>query len=137
MYKVAVLNCKDKFKEWIEKNGGVTVWQNTKTTKAATNEIFTPALTENGKEYPRPSNAVAFKETVKDLGRFKFAREIKEVKRIKIAYKIEDEGATLRLTQHTLNKLKKAMETYGNDAKYYLDFGSKTAIITVPVWEEE
>ena len=135
MYKIAVLDCKDKFKEWIDKRGGITIWKNINLSNPGAGEMFTPALTTEGKEYPKPSFTVSFHETVKDLSKFIFVKEIKEVKRIKVAIRKSSNGLILKLTTPSTNKLQKALAKYGDNSRYHFDYDRQEAVISIAIWE--
>jgi len=43
-----------KFKEWAETRGGILSWINEEIASSQATEVFTPALTTEGKPYPSP-----------------------------------------------------------------------------------
>lgn len=140
IYKVAVPNMRSKFKDWIENRGGVTVWHNVNMSTNA-GDTFTPALTEDGKPYPKPSVSVSQGKTVKDLQQFKFLKEMKEEKRIRVFTRMGSQGFITKLTDDSSVRLKNALAVVGEDAYYHFEEKEgpkgiiKEAVIEKAIWE--
>lgn len=136
--EICVLGCKEKFKTWIDSRGGVKVWRNINLSNPDAGNQFTPALTGDLQSYPKPHWSVEFQELVTDLGRFKFVKEIKEIKRVRIAVRQSSNGLMLKLTDASSRKVRKACEKvkeqYGTAGMYRFEFNE--AIIEVPVFED-
>ncbi|MFH1739031.1 MAG: hypothetical protein ABIH23_08480 [bacterium] len=135
-YQIAVTNVRDKFEAWIEERGGVSVWKNIDPSNPGAGENFTPALTAEGKPFPNPSRTTEFAETIKDISQFRFAKELKEVTRIKVAIRRDSNGFVLKLTDASVKKLHKALKKFGEDSQYQFDYDRQEAIIETVVWEE-
>jgi hypothetical protein len=131
-YDVLVPGCKDKFKDWIDTRGGVVVWKNIDLGNSGTGRRFTPKVDADGKYYGPPHWSFGFEECCTSLDRFRFVKELKEVRRIKIAIE-RGSGLSWNLTEASSRRLRKAMDGYP-DAVYH--FEGKEAVIETPVLED-
>lgn len=91
-------NVREKFKGWIANRGGVKVWENQNLSNPGSGPIFTPALTEDGHDYPYPrwSHTVGF--VVTDIKQFRFVKSFKEVKRFHVGVRLSSNGMMLEVT---------------------------------------
>jgi hypothetical protein len=135
---ILVLGVKEEFQEWIKSRGGVKVWQNVNLSNPDAGDHFTPALTQEGQDFSKPHWSVAYKETVNDISRFRFAKEKKEVKRVKISLDKRLHGFTIQLTSSSSNKFREACrkikKQYGFAPMYH--FEELEAVIEIPIFED-
>ena len=140
IYDIMVLGAKEKFAEWIKSRGGVMVWHCVNLSNL-TGPTFTPALTE----YPptrglvqtrKPSWTVSSLpgETITDLARFRFAKELKEVRRFRVAIRPSSNGMAMKLTDASSKRVRAATDKAGDEATYRFDYETQEAVIEVPVW---
>lgn len=138
--EVTVPGVKEKFTEWISKRGGVTVWRNVDLSRAGAGNQFTPAKTVEGQDYPAPHWSVARQEVITDLGRFRFVREMREVKRFRVAVRMGAQGLALKCTDASTRKIRaacsRAQEQYGVAPCYHFAYETQEAVIEVPVFED-
>lgn len=134
IYEMTVPGAKEKFTAWIAGRGGVAVWPCVNLSNL-TGPTFTPALTD-GKPTTKPGWQYGpCCETITDLSRFRFAREVKEVKRFRVAVRPKSSGMAFKLTKGSAERLKRAIEKAGGDSVYRFDYEHQEAVIEVPVWE--
>lgn len=136
-YEILVPGAKEKFEEWIKSRGGVAVWPNVNLSNAGQGPTFTPAETERGQPTTKPSWQVDSRpcEIVTNLARFRFAKEMREVDRFRVAVRMGAQGFTIKLTDSASEKLRKRLEKAGENARYRFDYGTQEAVIEVPVWK--
>ena len=136
MDKIDVLapGSRPKFEDWITNRDGVSVWVNMSLSGPLCGTNFTPRLDKDGKEFGSPHWSLGLKETVRDIARFRFAKAMREVRRLRIAVRMGSQGLMLKLTDHSSRKVRAALDKAGPDAGYH--FEGDEAVITVPEWEE-
>jgi hypothetical protein len=136
MDKIDVLapGSRPKFEEWIAKRDGVAVWENVSLSGPLHGTTFTPRLDKDGKEYGSPHWSLGLKETIRDIARFRFAKAMREVRRLRIHLRMGSQGLIIKLTDHSSKRVRAAMDKAGKDAGYH--FEGDEAVITVPEWEE-
>lgn len=129
-------NAKIKFQEWIDTRGGIQIWDNVDLSNLDAGQMFTPALTSEGTEYPSPRWSHRRGEIVKDLSRFAFV-QLKEVKRIKIAVRRGAQGVYLKLTDASSRKLdqvcEQVKEQFKEEPVYHFEYDE--AVISIPYSE--
>ena len=76
-------------------------------------------------------------EIYKSLRCFRFALEMREVRRFRVAVRRGAQGLTLKLTDASAAKLRRRLVEAGPDASYRFDYDSQEAVIEVPVWKAE
>ncbi len=138
-YEVHVPGAKAKFEDWIANRDGVAVWENADLSNPNAGNIYTPATTD-GKPTPSPHwTHPTLREVCKSIKDFRFVKEMKEVKRFRVALRMGSQGLTVKLTDASSKKLHKAIdkvkEETGQDAMYRFDYDTQEAVIEVPVWE--
>lgn len=134
---VGVPNCKARFEEWIKNRGGVRVWRDMSIPNTGDGDVFTPANDENGGRYPKPNWSVTCgEEVITDINQFRFVKEWKEVGRFRIAIQGKEKGRSFKCTDASSAKIHKWCDKFPG-SKYRFDFGTKEAVIEVPVWETE
>jgi len=138
-YAVHVSNTREKFEKWIAERGGVAVWENANMSNPGAGNMFTPATTD-GKPTPSPHwTHPTLLEVCKSIRDFRFVKEMKEVRRLRVAVRRGAQGLSLKLTDSSTKKLHMALdkvkEETGQDAFYHFDYDTQEAVIEVPVWE--
>jgi hypothetical protein len=132
---IYVPECREKFAEWIKSRGGVARWRNINLSNPDAGDQYTPALTD-GKETGKPHWSVEYAETITDLSRFRFVKELKEVKRFHVA--VHSAFLSFKLTDASSRKIRKMCAKYSTPeapASYHFDYETQECVITVPVWE--
>jgi hypothetical protein len=137
--EICVPDSKERFAEWIANRGGVIRWRNLNLSNPNAGDHYTPVRGPNGEgnQQSAPHWSVGFAEIITDLSRFRFVKELKEVKRIKIAVRMGSQGLSLKLTDGSSNRLRKAMSKIQEQHKTVpcYHFEGPEAVIQVPVFE--
>jgi len=138
---VLVPEVRNRFAQWIADRGGVARWENINLSDPGAGDRFTPALTEEGESYPSPHWSVRLAEVVTDISRFRFVKEVREVKRFYVAVRRGTNGLMLKLTDGAGRRLQKALarakESHNvDDAFYHFDYMTQECVISIPIWEE-
>ena len=135
---VLTLGAKEKFQQWITERGGVVRWCNVNLSNPDAGDTFTPLRTAEGVEYQKPHWSVEKAEVHTDLRDFRFIKELKEVKRVKVAVRMGSQGFTLKLTLASTRRVRaactKIKEKHGVAPCYH--FEGAEAVIEVPVFED-
>jgi hypothetical protein len=141
-YEVHVPGARAKFEDWIANRGGILVWENVDLSNPGAGNMFTPVRDAEGKpnDTNQPPNWThRYKETCTKIKDFRFVKEMKEVKRFRVAVRMGTQGLMIKLTDGSTKKLHKALdkvkEETGQDAMYRFDYSTQEAVIEVPVWE--
>jgi hypothetical protein len=138
--QIGALEAKEKFTKWIAERGGVMVWQNIDLSNCDAGDIYTPAFTEDGKEYDKPHWRVSRKEVVSDLSRFRFVKELKEVKRFRVAVRMGDQGFSMKLTDGSTRRVRaacaKTKQQTGIEPYYRFDYETQECVIETPIFED-
>lgn len=140
---VAVPGARQKFESWMAERGGIVRWANVNLSDPGAGDIFTPLRSPEGQENTtRPPHwGRRYAETITDIGRFRFVREMQEVKRFRVAVRRGSQGLMLKLTDHSTAKVRKHCaaieEQYDKPAYYDFDYSTQECVITVPVFEDE
>lgn len=144
-FDVYVPGVRAKFEEWIATRGGVKVWKNVNLSDPGAGNIFTPAYqTGTSDSYPKPSWRVDDGEIVDNIGRFRFATDFKELKRIRVSL-CRGDGLMYCLTDASQRKVDRALAEarvlYGDNVIYRKDGGlfdyNRYIVIELPKWEAE
>jgi hypothetical protein len=130
---VLVPGARVKFEDWIVNRGGVQIWENVNLSTPRAGQWFTPALT-NGQPTPTPHWSTVVGERVIDIDRFRFVKEMKEVKRFHVATRISGSGIMLKCTDASSRKIEKALEKFLGTC-YHFDYDTQEAIIEMPIFE--
>jgi len=118
-----------RVKTWLRDRGGLAVWQSVNLSNLG-QTWTTPALTEEGQPYPKPSwKASDAPRIITDLSNVT-VRVSKEVKRFHIAIRPGAQGLNLKLTDGSKRKLDKALDTYPG-SWYRFDHSTQEAVILV------
>ncbi len=137
-YLVHVEGVRPKFEEWLKDRGGVAVWENLDLSNPGAGLMFTPANDKDGKPSGKPHWSVGLLEVCKSLEDFKFIKEMKEVRRFRVAIRRGSQGLSLKLTDASTDKLHKALDKVkdetGQEACYRFDYDTQEAVIEAPVW---
>jgi len=141
-YEVHVPGVRAKFEEWIAKRGGILVWENHNLSDPGAGNMYSPVRDPEGKLNDKnqpPKWTHRYLETCTDIKDFKFVKEMKEVKRLRVAVRMGAQGLMVKLTDGSTKKLNRALdkvkEETGQDAMYRFDYDTQEAVIEVPVWE--
>lgn len=120
-----------KLKSWIESRGGIAVWKSINLSNPG-KEIFTPALTEDNKPYPKPSWEVSNQpyEIIKSLEDIIIIIP-KEIKRFKVFTRISSNGLSIRLTDSSSQKVRRYESGYEN-SWHEFDYENQQAVILIP-----
>lgn len=137
--EVTTPNAKEKFADWIANRGGVVIWRNVNLSNRDAGLMFAPLRDAAGQENGKPHWSRERGELVTDISRFRFVRELREVKRIKIAVRMGAQGLCLKLTDGSTNRLRKACakiaeQNNGTEPTYH--FEEDQAVISLPVFED-
>ncbi len=142
---IYVPGCKEKFAMWIKDRDGVMVWGNCDLSNFDAGDIYTPARDELGKrneESTPPHWRVRYRETIHELSRFRFVKELKEVKRFRVAIRMGDSGLRLKCTDASTRKIRaacaKVKEQYNLSVEpsYDFDYSTQECVIQLPILEE-
>jgi hypothetical protein len=138
-YEVTVPGAKTQIMEWLRDRGGVIVWENINLSDPTKGFTYTPAKTSDGQDghEKKPHWGVRAKEVVTDPDKFRFAKELKEVKRFRVAVRMGSQGMSLKVTDGGTRRIKAALAKAGPDSCYEFDYDTQEAVILVPVWEAE
>ena len=120
-----------KMKEWIEKRGGIAVWNGINLSNLR--ELLTPAKAEDGAPYSKPSWDMPNEPTkiVTDPAEVCVTLD-KEVRRFHIAIRRSGNGLSLKLTDASSEKVRRAVEKAGDGAYYLFDHDTQDAVIMKP-----
>jgi hypothetical protein len=128
-----------KFEKWIAERGGVMVWQNIDLSNMDAGDMYTPAFTEEGKEYAKPHWRVSRKEVISDITRFRFVKEWREIKRFHVAIRVGDSGLRIKCTDASTRRIRAACakaSVNGIEASYRFDYTTQEAVIERPIFED-
>jgi hypothetical protein len=134
---------KEKFAMWIKYRGGVMVWANCDLSNCDAGDMYTPARTEAGNANDPgipPHWRVRYQETITDLSKFKFVKELKEVKRFRVAIRVGDSGLRVKCTDASTRKIRAACDKvqaqYKVAPSYRFDYETQECVISVPIFED-
>ena len=133
--KVTVIGVRPKFEEWIRERGGVQVWVNINLSDPGRGNCFTPVFDKDGNFTKKPHWSMEIGERVVDITRFKFAKELKEVKRFGVAIRRSSNGSMMKCTDASSAKIHKTCDKFPG-CFYRFDYKTQEAVIEVPVWED-
>ncbi len=119
------------FRDWLTKRGGIAVWQSVNLSNPAAS-WSTPALTEDGKPYPKPTwqadNTPARIITEANNVVVVTARE---VKRFRVAVRLGRQGTMLKCSDAATRRIRTAVDRAGEGAWYEFDYTTQEAVILV------
>lgn len=138
--EVLALCAKKLFTMWLAERGGVIRWRNLNLSNPDAGDQFTPLRGPDGGNNTNqpPHWSVGMGEIITDLSRFRFVRELREVKRIKIAVRVGSQGLSLKLTDGSSRRLRAAMSKIQEQhkTKPCYHFEEDQAVIQVPIFED-
>ena len=136
MITVYVPGVRPMFEKWIRDRGGVLVWPNINMSNPGGGDMFTPAKTLAGEPCPKPHWSRGEPELATDIRVFRFVKEMKEVKRFRVAIRMGSQGMSLKVTDASTRKIRKYCDQY-KDSSYRFDYDTQECVIEVPTYEEE
>ena len=121
-----------KMKEWIANRGGVAIWPSVNLSNPGAS-WSSPALTEDGKPYPKPTWQAADtpERVITDPSEI-VVTVPKEVKRFRVALRLGSQGLSVKLTDASSERVRAAVRKAGEKAWYQFDYASREAVIYVP-----
>ena len=134
-------DAEQKFSNWLMLRGGVTRWKNINLSNPDAGDIFTPVNAPDGTPTPKPNWGVIWAENILDLRRFRFSKDIKEVKRFHVAVRRSSGGLMLKLTDASTRKVRKNVarleEKLGHgNVTYHFDYNTQECVLESIAWED-
>lgn len=128
-YDITVEGAKTMIQEWINSGRGVQVWKsaNLSTPGAAT---FTPG------DASKPRYDVVPVDLVTSINKFRFVKELKEVKRFHVGIRRGAQGFSLKVTDGGSRRINRELLKLGPEAAYHFDYETQEVVLSLPVWEE-
>lgn len=122
----------ETFLQWLRERGGIAVWRSINLSNPGAS-WSTPALEADGKPYGRPNwqtentphRIITDAEDVLVL-------TPREVKRFHVAVRVGSQGLTLKVTDASTRRIRKAVDKAGEGAWYEFDYSTQEAVIYVP-----
>lgn len=137
--EICVPGCREKFVMWCKDRGGIKVWKNVNLSDPGAGDTYSPVRDFEGKDYPQPHWSVRFDRIITDVNAFRFVKELKEVKRFRVAIRQSGNGLMMKCTDASSARIRremtKASEKYGEDCCREFDYETQECVILVPVWE--
>lgn len=122
----------EKFWDWIKTRGGLAIWRSVD-------------LSDPGASCTCPLNDKEGHRNMKPHWKYDdhperiitdpsevLVETYKEVRRFRIAVRPGSQGMSLKLTDHSSEKVREACRKAGKDSTYVFDYGSQEAVILVP-----
>jgi hypothetical protein len=135
IWEVCAPGCRHKFEDWIGTRGGVQIWVNQDLSNRGGGEIYQPVMDPEGKPSEKPRWSHALAETITDITRFRFCKELRIVDRFRVGIE-RGCGMSLVLTGPASRKLKAALAKHEGAVYEFGEIhGKPAAIIMVPEWE--
>ncbi len=113
-----------KMADWIARRGGVAIWRSMDLSDLASS-WSSPALTEDGKPYPKPSRIITDPREIQVVTR-------KEVKRFRVGLWTGAQGFSVKVTDGGSRRIRAEVQKAGDGASYHFDYETQEAVITVP-----
>jgi hypothetical protein len=131
--KVYLTGSRKTIEYWIKNRGGVNVW------RGVGRDWFMPVRDANGRRTHDPHwfHGKRKPVVVTNIARFKFAKELREVRRLSI--RDMRVGGDMRVTLGRSGRvvMKKALAAAGPDAAFRFDYVTSKFVIELPVWEDD
>jgi hypothetical protein len=123
-----------KMLDWLHTRGGVAIWPSLNLANAGAS-WSTPALTEEGRPYPKPTWEAANEpeRIIKDASEIVVVTR-REVRRFKVAVRPGTSYGTLsfKCSDASSRKIREAVAKAGDGASYHFDYEQQQAVITAP-----
>ena len=121
----------NKIVNWLKNRGGILVWKSINLSNPG-KSWSTPALTETGNPYSKPSweSATNPERHITSFDEINLVTD-KEVKRLKIAVRRSSNELSLKLTDASSERVRKACDKYPHST-YYFDYWEQKAVICIP-----
>lgn len=138
-YDVTSPDAKAKIQKWLAEGRKVAVWKSVDLSDLNAGNCYTPGDVTQSPHWKYGGKP---HEIVDDIARFRFAKGMREVKRIHISIRIGASGLSLNLTDGSARRLRAALdrvkEMTGLDPYYRFEESpvSREAVIEVPEWED-
>jgi hypothetical protein len=121
----------ERIDRWLREHGGIAIWQSVNLSNPGASWT-TPALTEDGKPYPKPTWQAANEPTITtDPADILVAKDV-EVKRFHIAVRLGGNGLQYKVSDGGTRRIRKAVINAGEGAYYVFDYASQEAVIMKP-----
>jgi len=120
-----------RFADWIENRGGVAIWRSVNLPNPGAS-WSTPALTEEGEPYPKPTWQVDTKPdaVITDPRDIEVTVD-REVKRFRVGIR-RSNGFSFKVTDGGSRRIRAAVEKAGEGAYHVFDYDTQEAVIMVP-----
>jgi hypothetical protein len=122
----------EKFDSWLKTRGGIAHWTSIDLSDLGAS-CCTPALTVEGKPYPKPhwkyANEPEYIVTSPDAVELTTA---KEVKRFHVAVRVGSQGFSVKCTDASSARIRREVDKAGEGAWYEFDYEAQEAVIFVP-----
>lgn len=117
---------------WLVERGGIAVWGCLDPRRAG-QTWSSPALTKDGQPTPKPHWAVTSEpiRIITDPAEV-VVETSREVRRFRVAVRVGSQGLTLKLTDASSAKVRRAVEKAGDGAFHQFDYATQEAVIYVP-----
>lgn len=117
------------FRKWLAERGGLLVWQSINLSNPG-QSWTTPALTEDGKPYPKPT----WEAGDKPVRHITDAKDVvvivpREVKRFRVGVRMGSQGLSLKVTDAGSRRIRKEVEKAGEGGFYEFDYSTQEAVI--------
>jgi hypothetical protein len=119
--------------DWIKTRGGVAIWPSLNLSNPGAS-WSTPALTEDGKPYPKPTWEAANEpeRIIKDASEIVVVTR-REVRRFRVAIRSTGPmGLTFKCSDASSRKIREAVAKVGEGASYHFDYEHQQAVIAAP-----
>jgi hypothetical protein len=118
--------------KWLRERGGVAVWLSINLSNPGASWM-SPALQENGLPTSKPNWQADTTpvRVISDPAEI-LVRKDKEVHRFRIALRTGSQGLSVKLTDHSSQKVHKALDKFGPEARYVFDYETQQAVILMP-----
>jgi len=139
--EVTVPGCKGKFEEWIATRGGVRVWKNANLSNPGAGDMYAPERDKDGNTSGKPHWSVEQGGLFTDISAFRFIKELKEVKRFRVAIRASSNGMMFKCTDGSTRRIRKACAAVaksngGVEPTYHFDYDTQECVIELPVFED-
>jgi hypothetical protein len=119
----------EKFAAWLRTRGGLAIWQSVDISRAA-QTLTTPATTEEGQPFPKPTWWVAAEPAciITDPADVIVCKDV-EVKRFHVGVRMGDQGLLIKCTDGATRRIRREVDKAGEGAYYAFDYATQDAVI--------